>query len=347
MKWRHWIGLLISAVCLWWALRGVSWGEVAVALKSARPAYLLAAVIGAVAVGVLLRAMRWRLFLPPAERLTPGELVTATGIGLMANNVLPARMGEFVRAYVLGRRTGVGVTRAFGSLFVERLFDGTALVLILASAVLVTDAPPWMEVLARIAAAVIGALLVFEVLLVLFPRRLLAVIHAVTAPFLPRRWEDELEGALHRFIEAFQVLRNPRRMVPALLLTFVLWGANGFLFYLGLLAFDLGRVGYGGAMVVQSVTALGISVPSSPGFVGTFQAFIVKALSAFDVEKDLAFTYSITFHATQYLPVTLYGVFLAWRANLSWGEIGKSEERVEDQLAHEPVPEIAREPEVG
>jgi uncharacterized protein (TIRG00374 family) len=332
LKGRHWLGIAISVACLWWALRGVSWSEVWIALRHAHLAYLVAAAAGAVVVGVLIRALRWRVFLPPEPRAPTRELITATGIGLMANNVLPARMGEFVRAYVLGRRTGVPATTAFGSLFVERLFDAAALVAILVAAVLFSPVPPWMVVLARVGGAVFLILFGFEVVLVRHPSQVFRVLHATTARFLPGRWEAELEGALHKFIEGFQLLRDPRRVVLALGLTLTLWGANGVLYYLGLLAFDLGRVGLDGAMIVQSVASLGVSVPSSPGFVGTFQAFVVKALSAFDVDKDLAFSYSIGYHVAQYLPVTLYGFYLAWRANLSWREIEKSEERVEERL---------------
>ncbi len=332
MKWRHWIGVAISVACLWWVLRGVSWPAVWGALRTARLEYLAATAVGAIVVGVLIRAWRWRVFLPPSPRVPTRELVNATGIGLMANNVLPARMGEFVRAYVLGRRSSVPVTTAFGSLFVERLFDAAALMLILIAAITLAPVPEWMIVLARIGGAVFLLLLLFEILLIRYPRAFFRVLHATTARFLPPRWEAELEGLLNKFIEGFQLLREPRRVVVALLLTFVMWGANGFLYYLGFLAFDLGRVGLDGAMIVQSVAALGVSIPSSPGFVGTFQASVVKALSAFGVDKDLALSYSIGYHIAQYLPVTLYGFYLAWRANLSWRELETSEERVEERL---------------
>jgi hypothetical protein len=190
-----------------------------------------------------------------------------------------------------------------------------------------------MVVLARVGGVAFLVLLLLEVLLIRYPRQVFRILHVTTARLLPRRWEAELEGVLHKFIEGFQLLRDPRRMALALLLTLVLWGANGLLYYLGLLAFGLGRVGIHGAMIVQSVASLGVSIPSSPGFVGTFQAFVVKALSAFGVDKDLALSYSIGYHIAQYVPVTLFGFYLAWRANMSWREIEKSEERVEDRLA--------------
>ena len=190
-----------------------------------------------------------------------------------------------------------------------------------------------MRALGWVAGGLLSGLLLFEVALLLFPRAFFRVLHVTTARFLPPKWEAQLEGLLQRFIEGFDLLRDPRRVAAALALTFVLWGANGMLYYLGLLAFDLGRIGIDGAMVVQSVTSMGVSVPSAPGFVGAFQAAVVKALSAFDVGRDLAFGYSIAFHATQYLPVTLFGFFLFWRANLRWRDLEKSEERVEEELA--------------
>ncbi|MFN2432644.1 MAG: lysylphosphatidylglycerol synthase transmembrane domain-containing protein [Gemmatimonadota bacterium] len=339
MKWRHWIGVAISVVCLWWALRGVSWSAVRASLATARPGYLAAAAVGAVLIGVLVRAWRWRLFFPSSHGIPNGELVRATGIGLMANNVLPARMGEFVRAYVLGRRTRIPVTTAFGSLFVERLFDGAALALILIGGIALSEVPAWMETLAWVAGSLFLALLVFEVLLLRFPGAFFRLLHATTARFLPSRWEAQLEGALQRFLEGFALLRDPRRVALACVFTFVLWGSNGMLYYLGLLAFDLGRIGVDGAMIVQSVASLGVSIPSSPGFVGTFQAAVVKALSAFQVDRDLAFSYSIAFHAVQYFPVTLFGLVLLWRADLSWRELERSEEEVEEELAEtaEPV----------
>ncbi|MBA2564821.1 MAG: flippase-like domain-containing protein [Gemmatimonadetes bacterium] len=333
MKLRHWLGILVSVLCLWWALKGVHWHEVRVALAAARLEFLLLAGLGSILVGVVLRALRWHVFLPRHEEVESAELINATGVGLMVNNVLPARIGEFVRAYVLARRTPIPLTTVIGSLFVERLFDAAVLVFFLVAGVLASDVPQRMVWLAWVGGAVLALLLLFEVLLLRFPERIIAVIRRLTAPLLPARWEAGLEGALLKFVDGLQPLRNPRRVLLAALFTFALWGANGFLYYLGLLAFGLERIGYGGAMLVQSVASLGVSVPSSPGFVGTFQAFVVEALAAFGVERDVAVGYSIAFHAAQYLPVTLYGFYLLGRVNLSWREIGRSEKRVERELA--------------
>ncbi|HEY7531086.1 MAG TPA: lysylphosphatidylglycerol synthase transmembrane domain-containing protein [Gemmatimonadota bacterium] len=332
MKARHWIGILVSAVCLWWALRGTDWGEVGRTLARADPWLLLGAAAGTLVVSVGLRGLRWRLFLPSGAAAPGRELVTATGIGLMANNVLPVRIGEFVRPWVLGRRTGVPVTTAFGSLLVERLFDACVLFGVLLAAALVLELPVWMTRGAWIAAALFAAVLAGSTAFLFAPRPFFRVVHAVGRRVLPERWEHELEGALDRFHAGFVLLRDPRRAAVALAATALLWAANGALYWMGLAALGAGGVGFGGAMFVQSVAAVGVSLPSSPGFVGTFQASVKAALGILAVPEDVAVSYAIAFHVAQYLPVTLAGFVLLARADVGLREIGRSEEQVEAGL---------------
>jgi uncharacterized protein (TIRG00374 family) len=340
VKARHWIGILVSAVCLWWALRGTDWGQVGRTLVRADPWLLLAVAAGSL-VAVGLRGLRWRLFLPPGAPAPGRELVTATGIGLMANNVLPVRIGEFVRPWVLGRRTAVPVTTAFGSLLVERLFDACVLLGVLVAAVLVLDLPPWMTRGAWIAAAAFVALLAASTAFLFSPRPFFRLVHALGRRVLPERWEHEIEGALDRFHAGFVLLRDPRRAAVALGATALLWAANGALFWLGLAAFGAGGVGPGGALFVQSVAAVGVSLPSSPGFVGTFQASVKAALGILGVGEDVAVSYAIAFHVAQYVPVTLAGFVLLGRTNLGLRDIGRSEEQVEAGL--ERVGEVVEE----
>lgn len=334
LKARHWVGLVVSAVCLWWALRGTDWNAVRETLAQANPWLLLAVAAGSLVVGVWLRGLRWRLFLPPGAAAPARELVTATGIGLMANNVLPVRIGEFVRPWVLGRRTSVPATTAFGSLLVERLFDACVLLGVLVAAVLLLDLPTWMTRGAWVAAALFVALLAGSTAFLFAPGPFFRLVHAVGRRVLPARWEHELEGALDRFHAGFVLLRDPRRAVVALAATALLWAANGALFWLGLAAFGEGGVGFGGALFVQSIAAVGVSLPSSPGFVGTFQASVKAALGILGVGEDVAVSYAIAFHVAQYVPVTLAGFALLARANLGLREIGRSEEQVEAGLEH-------------
>ena len=127
-RWKAWVGVAISAAAIWWAVRGVEWGLVGPALRNARWELLALVFLLAPVVNIGVRAVRWRITLWPVRRLPVSSCASATAIGLFANNVLPARIGEFVRAYALARRERVPTATAFGGLFLERMFDGFALV---------------------------------------------------------------------------------------------------------------------------------------------------------------------------------------------------------------------------
>jgi hypothetical protein len=121
------------------------------------------------------------------------------------------------------------------------------------------------------------------------------------------------------------------------------WIALTGLYWLGLIAFGvIDGVGWVGAFFINCVATLGVAVPSSPGFVGTFEAFIVKALEVFEVDRTRAFTYAIGFHAVSFIPITLVGFAVFLREGFSWRELERSEEEVEEELEEEFEEEIAR-----
>lgn len=335
-RWKTWVGVLISLVAIWYAARGVEWVEVGRSLAGAD--YRLLAVVFLVApiVNVGVRAVRWRVLLLPIGRLPMSSLVSATAIGLLANNVLPARIGEFVRAYALARREGVPTGTAFGSLFVERMFDGFALVGILYVLTWLHTFPSWVDTTIRIAFYLFIGLLAFQVWLLLRSHRVIALLQRISRRFLGGRFEDSIEHVVVAFVDGFRLLRRPALVAVSFVLALVQWSLIAVTFWLGFAAFDLVEsAGWEGAFFVNGVTALGVAVPSSPGFVGTFQAFVVKSLAAFDVGPTPAFTFSVGYHAANYLSVTAVGLAYFLRAGLSWREIERSEEELERELEEE------------
>ena len=340
-RWKTWVGIVISAAAIWWAMRGVEWGLVWPALKAAD--WGLLAVVFALApiVNVGVRAVRWRILLSPVARLPIASCASATAVGLMANNVLPARIGEFVRAYALAKREPVATGTAFGSLFLERMFDGFALVGILYALTWFEELPAWADTTAKVAFLVFVGFLAFQVLLVVWPRKVIGVAQGIRRRFFGGRFEDAMEGALATFVDGFRLLKRPGLVAISVLLAFAQWTLVALLFFIGMAAFGLARqAGFEGALFTNSITALGVAAPSSPGFVGTFQAFVVQSLEAFDVDRTVAFTYSLGFHAANYLSVTLVGLACFLREGLSWKELGRSEEELERELVDEFETEI-------
>ncbi|HEY7472508.1 MAG TPA: lysylphosphatidylglycerol synthase transmembrane domain-containing protein [Gemmatimonadota bacterium] len=340
-RWKTWVGIAISAAAIGWAVRGVEWGLVWPALAGADWGILAVVFALAPIVNVGVRALRWRVLLSPVARIPVSSCASATAVGLMANNVLPARIGEFVRAYALSKRESIPTGTAFGCLFVERMFDGFALVGILYALTWSVDLPAWADTTARVAFWIFAGFLAFQVLLVARPRRVIGAAQWIRRRIFGGRFEEAIEGALATFVEGFHLLKRPGLVALSLALGVAQWVLVALLFLLGMAAFGLARdAGVEGALFTNSITALGVAAPSSPGFVGTFQALVVKSLEAFDVDRTVAFSYSLGFHAVNYLSVTVVGLVCFFREGLSWKELERSEEKLEREMAEEFETEI-------
>lgn len=335
-KWRVWVGVAISAVAIWYAARGVEWGAVGGALARADYGLLALVLVLSPLVNVGVRALRWRVLLLPVRRVRFADCVSATAIGLMANNVLPARIGEFVRAYALGRRRVVPTSTAFGALFVERMLDGFALVGLLYAVTLLHDLPGWVDTTARVALWIFIGALAFQVGIAFKPDAFVRAARWGSRRLFRGRFDEAVERIVTTFVDGFRLLKRPYLMAASLVLAFAQWTLISALWYLGLGAFGLaGQAGWAGAFFTDSVASLGVAIPSSPGFVGTFQAFVVKSLEVFGVDPTAAFSFSIGFHAISYAGVTAVGLAYFFRTGLSWSDLGRSEKALERELDDE------------
>jgi uncharacterized protein (TIRG00374 family) len=339
-KWRTWIGVAISLAAIVWAARGVDWPAFRASLADADWRLLAAAFVLAPVVNILIRAVRWRILLSPVASPSLAACTSATAIGLMANNVLPARIGEFVRAWALGRRARVPTATAFSGLFLERMMDGFALVAIMLGLTWVEPLPDWVDTTIRVAFFIFAGFLAFQILLAARPSAFVSFARKITQRLAGGRFEEPVERALVTFADGFRLLRRPDLVAVSFLLAVGQWSAIALTYWVGFAAFHL-PVGYAAAVFTTCVTALGVSIPSSPGFVGTFQAFAVEALAVFGVDRTAAFGFAVGYQAVSYVAVTAVGLFAFVRAGWSWRDLERSETRVEKELEQEFEEEIA------
>ena len=305
------VGIALSLGLLAWALRGVSLTEIVRHLRSAEPGPLAAAVILAT-LTFPLRLVRWRLLFrrENGEAYPSAPLWHAIAVGFMANNLLPLRAGELVRSYTASRLAGARFTTVFSSIAVERIFDAITIVSLLAVALLSPDLPSSVTVggtsvahLARVAGVIATAGLCFAIALVAAP---------LTAERLVRQLirstpvADRLVSLIEGVRQGLSVLRTPGRLIAVVFGSLVLWLVNALGFYLGFAAFHI-PVSYLGALLMQGLLILGISIPSTPGFFGPFEAVIVAVLALYGIPHDVAFSYAIAFHVTSFIPITLLG----------------------------------------
>ncbi|MFW5951729.1 MAG: lysylphosphatidylglycerol synthase transmembrane domain-containing protein, partial [Gemmatimonadota bacterium] len=333
LDWKGIAGLLISAALLWFAFRDVDLADVWARVRRADLLLLgLATVL--VTLPFPIRALRWRPLLRPAyagTRFRPR--FAATSIGFMANNLLPARVGEFARAWAISRLEPIRVSASFGSLVVERMFDGVTIVLFL----MVSLAwPTFPDVTGQdfgsvaLAAAVL-LLVAFGIMLamVVRPEQSVALFETLVARVLPRAVRRPVVDALEAFLDGLAALRDARLVVEIALWSLATWLTAALAMWVGLLAFDV-HVPFVAAVFLQSVIALAVALPSAPGFFGVYQAAArIGLVEVWGVATSPAMAFAIGFHLAGFIPITMIGLYYLWRLGISWRDVEESEDAVE------------------
>ncbi|HEX5414387.1 MAG TPA: lysylphosphatidylglycerol synthase transmembrane domain-containing protein [Chloroflexota bacterium] len=314
------VGILVSLFFLAFARTLVGNVGAAVAtLTHANYWFLLPALVAYFA-GVWLRAVRWRALLRPVAPLAVSRLFPIVVIGYMANDVLPARLGELVRAYVLGEQEGVPKTTTLATIVVERMFDGLALLLIVGVVALTAPIAAQVAGLFRLAAVLfVGALLVLF-LAGASPSRAVALVGWLERR-IPRL-AGKLTPLAERFLQGIEVLQNGPLAAQALLLSLGAWLCEATMYAILALGFGL-NLGFPAYLLTTAIANLGAMVPAAPGYVGTFDVGALASLRLFGADPGAAGAFVLVLHLALLGPVTLLGFYYLWRSNLSLRSLGK------------------------
>ena len=340
LDWKVAVGLLLSVAALYWAFHDIDFAVVVQHVREADP--LLFALSALVTTALFyIRAVRWHWLLEP---IRPGigyhARLAATCIGFMANNLLPARVGEFVRALALGRITGMPVAAAFGSLVVERLLDGLIVVAFFFGAMAAPGFPDTVgggdiAVAARVMLAVVSVAGLLLIGIVMKPAAAVRIGRSVANRVLPEAFRRPVVDAFEALVHGFSVLRSPRLLLISLAWSVILWSTGALAFWLAFRAFDI-DVPISAAFFLQSLVALGVSLPSAPGFFGLFEGFARLGLvEVFGVDPSRAVSFAIGFHIGGFIPITLIGLWYAWRVGIRRDEVLHGEEIVEEVVEAE------------
>jgi uncharacterized protein (TIRG00374 family) len=324
---RFFLPFAISAVLLLLVINSVR-GEadqLAAALNSADWRLIVPAV-GFFFAGLWLRSVRWGQLLPEYAIKT-STLFSALVVGFTVNNLLPLRMGEVARAYLLSRWCRVPYGATIASLVIERVLDGLSLaVLLLIALRLVPGAPAYLLAVGVLAA---GGFLVGALLLALAAWRASAVTGFVGffARLLPERFGGALTRLSQSFARSLTLVHDPPRLARLLGISLLAWCCELGLFFVLLLSFGL-PASYPLALLVGSAANFATLIPSSPGYVGTFDGVLINVLrDVAGVAAGQAAAYDVVVHAALFLPVVLVGTLVLWRSHVSI-----------DQITHAPQP---------
>jgi uncharacterized protein (TIRG00374 family) len=311
------IGLALTVVFLVLAFQRVDLSGFVEELKTVNYWWLLPSALCTL-IGYLLRTVRWQVILSGAARAPLGTLFPVLMMGFATNNVLPGRLGEFWRAYLLGRKRNVRKTLALASVVVERVFDGLTLILLLMLVSQAVQLPGWGRQIELLAAAIFLAATLGVVLLLWRPglvqtplRVVLHRFHGGMATWIEERFEA--------FVDGLGPLRHRRVLLGATLLSVSVW-----IFELGSylalsrgLNLSLGNLEVPGVGLALVTINLGIMVPSGPGYVGTQEFFGTAALGVVGANAQAALALVVVSHAIQYVVVTGLGLLFFAREQLS------------------------------
>jgi hypothetical protein len=346
-KARIWIGLAISALALVFAFRNIKLGAVWLALQQANYWWLLVSIVPLM-VFLVLRAYRWRMLFYPQQGLRISNLLAVINIGYLLSNIFPARLGDVGRAYLIGDTEEVSRTTAFSTIVAERVLDALCAVIGFFVVMPFVPLPEWMVRAGMIVGALgLAAVVVFIILVhrrewtLGLLDRILRGLHWPDGEHMARFWAALAQRTHLRFIAGLPWADRPRlgklagslidglsgittlRQGPRLIvLSAIIWLDISLFYWLALLAFDATQPFVAG-VAEASVTALGMTVPSTPGYIGVFEALSRETMVLFGMTPELALSYGLVAHAIVYVLYTLLGILSMAQQNLSYAEIRK------------------------
>lgn len=318
-QWRFWLGMAISLVCLILVLWNVDFREVLAALRNANYFWLLPASLPYV--GTLAsKVLRWQLlFLPEHDSVRRRKLFSALMISYALNTILPARLGELARAYVLGETEQLSKPLILSTIVVEKVLDVLTLLFFLVLLLPFVTLPSWVQRPALVMGPLFLCLLAMIVALTYQRERTLRLASSLLRR-LPRVGAESILGPLGTALRGFDVLRSARRDIYLGAWSLAVWITSGLFILFVMFAFHIDAPP-SAAVLVLCVTALGMTVPSSPGYIGVYHALVVSTLAIFDVDREVALSYAFALHAVTFLPLTLLGIFYMMKENYSLQKI--------------------------
>jgi uncharacterized protein (TIRG00374 family) len=307
------VGIAISVVAIVLVLGSVDVGRTVEVLGRTAPAWLLL-VVGFIVVDVLVRALRWQRLLAPIRHVAYRPVLAYLLVGYLANNVLPARLGELVRSHYLGDREGMSRTTTLGTVVVERVVDTAVVVAIAAFAILVLNVRGVVTSAVLIGGAIVAILIVGLAIGVAAHR----LPGAEAAAQWASRW-PRLGELVTKLRSGLAVAGRPRTLFEALALSVAAWAATLLAFAAAGQAVGL-ELRIGEAALLSSGVALASAIPSGPGYLGTYELAAVKIAEALGLPTDEAFAIALLVHAS-ILAVTSIGGAVAL-ARLGWSRTG-------------------------
>ncbi len=315
---RVWVGFLVTAVFLALLVRQVDLARMPALLLGTNYG-LLAPALVAYFVAVWWRTARWQRLMASFSPLSARQLFRFVVIGYMANDLLPLRLGEVMRAYLIGERHRIDKAAVLGTVALERISDGLVLVALMAAVAVIAPIPSWVGgVLWGMAALFVVAFAMLTVVALARDTALRWLGGFIAR--LPGRVRPLAASVVHGGVEGLSALRSARRLSAVGFYTLLAWLTEAVVFYAVGLALGV-DVPIAAHLLAMSAANLATTLPSSQAGIGPFEYFCAQALVVFGVDVSVATAYALLVHAVLILPVVLLGLGYLWREHLSLGQV--------------------------
>lgn len=312
------LALLISAVGLYIAFRGIEWNNFISELRSVNIFWYIGGMLGMVLI-LLIRGVRWRIFLLPMGNYSALTLYKGTAAGFFTNYVLPFRIGEIVRAYITGRFIGKKGALLLPSIVIERMIDGVSFFFFVVIFSLFIDLPLTHKQITMVRILLIAILMLFVLIIYLYYK-----LREKITNYLQRK-EGKVWGFFHDLHNGMLALFKIRHPFKILFYSLSIWFVTGLTYWAGIKACHL-ELGFVEAFILMATAMIAIAIPAAPGYVGTFHAAIVATLVALNIDKSVAASYAFLQHLIGLIPICILGFIHFLEANVSLKDIRKAQE---------------------
>ncbi|MCL2760964.1 MAG: flippase-like domain-containing protein [Desulfuromonadales bacterium] len=315
------IGILISLICIVLLFRKIDFHLLLQSFSSIKLSYVLAA-IAMTFVSYILRAVRWHYLLLHIKKASPKNLLSATLVGYMANNIFPARIGEFIRAYFLAKKEKIDTSSVFATLVVDRLWDGFTVLVILVITFLNIQLPSGMENIQSKMAKGGYAMLFLYLLVIIFliflkryPMATIKFVGILLKPF-PKIISEKIIPVLGSFITGIKFTTRPAEVIALAISSALIWTAAIIPVDFLLKAFGI-NLPFLASMFIMVFLVFAVMIPAAPGYIGTYHAACMYGLMAFNIPREQALSVAIVVHAVSFFPVIIAGFICLWLSKTS------------------------------
>jgi uncharacterized protein (TIRG00374 family) len=338
------IGLVVAVLAIYFTFRNVSFGELLDSFSDVNFLYLIPSTV-LIIISFAIRGLRWKVLLSPIKEVKTTRIFSPLMIGFMGN-MLPARAGEFIRAYLLAKREDIAFTGAFASVVVERIFDTFMLMILFCWLLLFNshifssetkfsgmtlDELAFKFGVLGCAGAVILTTFIY---LMCFQKNLVARIVTWVSKILPKGWDEKIQTLIDKFNEGLDVVKDKNALIKITIYSAVVWFLVALSYYPLYWAYDLQNKSAESVGILLVMVCIFIAAFPTPGFVGSFHLGVSVALHHIMGENEVvALSYGMVVWALNMAVVVLIGIYYILTDHLSPSQLTKMGEQSEKEMA--------------